>query len=220
MQPIRLTAADGHTLDAYEAVPEGESVGGLVVVQEVFGITDHIKRVVEQYAAQGFHAVAPAMFDRIERGVAIDYTDVEGGRSYAQRLSWDAVIADVGAAVERVAPSGRTGLVGYCWGGTVAHLAAAGLDLAAAVSYYGAGVARMLHLEPKCPIMYHFGDQDHSIPMEAVEQIRAANPEAVIHVYSGAGHGFNCEDRASYSREDARVAFERSLEFLKRNLLR
>ncbi len=217
-QTIRLTAADGHELDAYRASAQGEPAGGLVIVQEVFGLTDHIKRVAEQYAAAGFEAVAPAMFDRVERGVTIDYGDVETGRAYMRRLEWPGILDDVDAAIRAVEAAGRVGLVGYCWGGTVAHVAAAECDLAASVSYYGTGTVNHLDEKPKCPIMYHFGEQDRSIPAEAIEKIRGAHPEGVFHVYPGADHGFNCDDRPMFDAEAAALARERSREFLREHL--
>ena len=212
---IRLKARDGHELDAYVAEPEGKARGGVVVVQEIFGVTDHIKRVADQYAAAGYRAIAPAMFDRIKRGITLPYADIEQGRAYMQQLKWPSTLADIEAAADAVRDTGSISVVGYCWGGTVAHVAASELDLDAAVSYYGGGVARMLDRKPQCPIVYHFGDQDHAIPMADVEKITSAYPSAEVHVYNGAGHGFNCDERSSYSASDARLAFERSVEFLK-----
>jgi carboxymethylenebutenolidase len=212
---IRLEAKDGHELDAYIAEPKGKPRGGIVVVQEIFGVTDHIKRVADRYAGEGYRAIAPAMFDRIERGITLPYTGIEQGRAYMQQLKWPNTLADVEAAADAVRDAGAVALVGYCWGGTVAHVAASELELDAAISYYGGGVARMLDKTPRCPIVYHFGDQDHAIPMADVEKIVGAYPNATVHVYKGAGHGFNCDERASYSAADARVAFNRSIEFLR-----
>ena len=212
---IRLKARDGHELDAYLAEPKGKARGGIVVVQEIFGVTDHIKRVADRYAAEGYRAIAPAMFDRIKRGITLAYTEIEQGRAYMQQLKWPNTLADVEAAADAVRDAGAAAVVGYCWGGTVAHVAASELDLDAAISYYGGGVARMLDKTPQCPIVYHFGDQDHAIPMADVQRIVSAYPDADVHVYKGAGHGFNCDERSSYSAPDARVAFERSIEFLR-----
>ena len=212
---IKLEAKDGHTLDAYVAEPKGKPKGGLVVVQEIFGVTDHVKRVADQYAAEGYKAIAPAMFDRIEPGIELPYSDIEQGRAYMQQLKWPDTLADVEAAADAVRDAGSAAIVGYCWGGTVAHVAASALDLDAAVSYYGGGVSKNLDKQPQCPIMYHFGDQDHSIPVGDIEKIRKAYPEAVVHVYKGAQHGFNCDERASYSASDARLAFGRSTGFLR-----
>jgi carboxymethylenebutenolidase len=210
---IRLEATDGHELDAYVAEPAGAPKGGVVVVQEVFGVTDHIKRVADRYAAQGYRAIAPAMFDRIERNLTLDYSEVQKGIQYMRQLQWPNTLADVEAAANEVR-AGSAAVVGFCWGGTVAHVAASELPLDAAVSYYGGGVAKMLDKKPQCPILYHFGDQDASIPLLDVEMIRRANPDSPLYIYPGAGHGFNCDERASYSEKDAQLAFQRSVEFL------
>jgi len=215
---IRLKAKDGHELDAYLAEPKGKAKGGIVVVQEIFGVTNHIKRVADQFAAQGYRVVAPAMFDRVERGVTLEYSEIEKGREYMRRLGWLNTLADVEAAVNDARGAGNVALVGYCWGGTVAHLAASELEIDAAVSYYGGGVAKMLDKKPRCPIVYHFGEVDASIPLADIEKIRKATPESAVHVYPGAGHGFNCDERASYSAKDAKVAFDRSIEFLNEQL--
>ena len=211
---ITLTAKDGHELDAYLAEPTGKAKGGLVVVQEIFGVTKHIERVADQFAAEGHRVIAPAMFDRVERNVMLDYSEIEKGRAYMQKLEWPNTLADVEAAANEFRGTGSVAVVGYCWGGTVAHVAASALDLAAAVSYYGGGVAKMLDKKPRCPIMYHFGDKDAAIPLPDIEKIKTANPNATLFVYPGASHGFNCDERASYSAKDAKLAFERSLEFL------
>jgi carboxymethylenebutenolidase len=211
---IRLRAKDGHELDAYVAEPQGEAKGGIVVVQEIFGVTNHIKRVADQYAAQGYKAVAPAMFDRVERNVNLDYSEIQKGIEYMQRLKWPNTLADLEAAADEARGAGSAAVVGYCWGGTVAHVAASELDLDAAVSYYGGGVAKMLDKKPRCPILYHFGDRDASIPLPDVEKIKQANPNSPLFVYPGAGHGFNCDERSSYSPKDAQLAFERSIDFL------
>jgi carboxymethylenebutenolidase len=201
---IRLKAKDGHELDAYLAEPTGTPKGGLVVVQEVFGVTNHIKRVADQFAAQGYKAIAPAMFDRLSRDLTLDYSQVQKGLEYMRQLKWPNTLADLEAAADEVRN----------WGGTVAHVAASALPLDAAVSYYGGGVAKMLDKKPQCPILYHFGDQDASIPLPDVEKIKSANPESPLFVYAGAGHGFNCDERGSYSPKDAQLAFERSVAFL------
>jgi len=212
---IRLEAGDGHGLDAYLAEPRGEAKGGIVVVQEIFGVNRHIRRVADRFAAEGYKAVAPAMFDRVERNVELDYSQIDEGRAYMRRLEWPGTLSDVTAAVNEVRGAGSAFVVGYCWGGTVAHVAAGDLDIDAAVSYYGGGVAKMLDKKPHCPIVYHFGDRDASIPPADVEKIRHAYPESRVYVYPGAGHGFNCDERESYSAKDAQLALERTLEFLR-----
>jgi carboxymethylenebutenolidase len=215
---IKLKAKDGHELDAYLAEPNGKPKGGIVVVQEIFGVTNHIKRVADQYAAQGFMAIAPAMFDRVERNVQLDYSEIQKGLSYMHQLQWPNTLADIEAAASEARRAGSVSVVGYCWGGTVAHVAAGELELDAAVSYYGGGVAKMLDKKAQCPILYHFGDQDASIPLPDIEKIKNANPQSPLHVYPGAKHGFNCDERGSYSAKDAKLAFERSIAFLNEHL--
>jgi carboxymethylenebutenolidase len=215
---IRLKASDGHELGAYVAEPEGKAKGGIVIVQEIFGVTGHIRRVADQFAAQGYKTIAPAMFDRVKRDVELEYKDIEKGRAWMLELKWPGTLADVTAAASAVRDAGRVAVVGYCWGGTVAHVAASELQFAAAVSYYGGGVAKQLDKTPRCKVIYHFGDQDHAIPIADVERIKQTYPAAVVHVYAGAGHGFNCDERASFSAKDAQVAFERSRSFLDEQL--
>lgn len=215
---VRLKAADGHEFDAYRAVPEGAPRGGVVIVQEIFGLTPHMLAVADQYAEHGFVAVAPAVFDRVERNIVYDYANIEQGRETMRRLEWPNTMADVAAAAAALGNTLRVGVVGFCWGGTVAHVAASELPIAAAVSYYGTAVARMLDRKPKCPVLYHFGSRDRSIPPADIERIREAVPHGTFHVYEGAEHGFDCRDRAAYSPRDAAVAFDRSLEFLRRHL--
>jgi carboxymethylenebutenolidase len=214
---IELKTSDGHRLGAYLREPSGKPRGGIVVIQEIFGVTRHIRAVADQYAAAGFLAIAPALFDRVERDVDVPYTDMAKGFGYMKALNTDLVMHDVRAAVDRVASAGKVGVVGYCWGGTIAYLAAARLPIAAAVSYYGGMTTQYLGEKPRCPTMYHFGELDTHIPMSAVEQIKAANPTGVYHLYP-AEHGFNCTDRASYEPASAKLALERSLEFLHRHV--
>jgi carboxymethylenebutenolidase len=217
-EAIDLTARDGHRLNAYRALPDGTPHGGVVIVQEIFGLTDHITRVVDRYASEGFAAAAPAMFDRIEPNIVLDYGEIETGRGLMRQLQWDQTLIDVGAALDAVAADGPAAVVGFCWGGTVAHVAACELALDAAVSYYGGGIVRFLNKQPNCPIIYHFGDRDPAIPPDDIERIRASVRGAEVYVYPGAGHGFNCEDREAYSPTDAELAFERSVAFLRAEL--
>ena len=214
---IELTAADGHVLSAYEVRPGGEPRGGVVIIQEIFGVTAHIRDVVDSFASAGYHALAPALLDRLEPGVMLPYTDIEGGRGYVQRLSRANIVADVTSAVMHLAGSGRVGIVGYCWGGVVAWIAAATTPVSAAVAYYGARIHQNLDLEPACPMQFHFGEQDAHIPPKVIEQVQRALPSGEFHLYP-AGHGFNCTDRADFHAESARIAFERTLEFLGKNV--
>lgn len=210
---VELSASDGHRLSAYVAEPAGKPRGAIVVIQEIFGVTRHIRAVADQYAAAGFLAIAPAFFDRVEPDVDVPYADVTRGFAYMQKLKNDDVMLDLRAAIGEVAAAGKVGVVGYCWGGTMAYLAAARLKVAAAVAYYGGGINNHLAEPPRCPIMFHFGEQDTHIPLSAVEQIEAELPGSQILLYA-AGHGFNCSDRASFDASSAKLAFDRSVGFL------
>jgi carboxymethylenebutenolidase len=214
---VELTATDGHRLSAYLAEPKAAARGGIVVIQEIFGVTRHIRAVADQYAAAGFLAVAPALFDRVERNVDVPYTDMAKGFGYMQALNNDQVMLDVQAGIARVRATGKVGVVGYCWGGTVAYLAAARLNIDAAVAYYGGGINRYTAEKPRVPVMFHFGEKDTHIPQSAVAEIKAAYPQGIYHLYP-ADHGFNCTDRASFEPASAKLALERSLEFLHRHI--
>jgi carboxymethylenebutenolidase len=217
---IELKAADGHALSGYLAEPQGGAArarGGIVIIQEIFGITRHIRAVTDQYAAAGFLALAPALFDRVERDVEVPYTDVQRGFGYVQKLPVDQVLLDIGAAAERVRAAGKVGVVGFCWGGRLAYLAAAQLNIDAAIAYYGGGIDQVLDQKPKVPTMYHFGERDTHIPLSSVEKIRAAHPDGIYHLYP-AEHGFNCTDRASFEPKSAELALARSVEFLHRHI--
>lgn len=218
---IALRAADGQELGAYVAWPEGEPIAGLVVIQEIFGVNAHIRRVTDGYARDGFLAIAPALFDRIEPNVQLGYegADALKARSFIPRIDMGKAMLDVEAAVDYAAKStGRkVGAVGYCWGGTLAWLAATRLPVAAAVGYYGGQISKHLHEQPKAPVMLHFGSQDKHIPKEDVDKIKAAHPAVDIYWYE-AEHGFNCDARASFNPEAARLARERSVSFLRQNL--
>ncbi len=220
-ETIRLTAADGHGLGAYRAEPKGPPKGGLVIVQEIFGVTGHIREVCDGYAADGYIAVAPALFDRLEPDVELAYDDdgTERGRGMRTELGWDRPVADIAAAVAELLPLGPVGVVGYCWGGSLAWLAATRIDgVKAAIGYYGGQIVQFKDETPRCPVLLHFGRDDALITPEDVAAVRAAQPEVPVHVYP-AGHGFNCTDRADYDPQSAALARERSLEFLARHLL-
>jgi len=217
-QDIHLKAADGHQLGAFVAEPDSRARGSIVVLQEIFGVTAHIREVARQFAAQGYLAIAPALFDRVEAGAVLGYDEMARGRSIMEQLSLEQTITDVAAATEHGRHTGAVGVVGYCWGGGIADLAACRLELAAAVSYYGGRTAGWLNEQPRCPVMYHFGGQDPLIPPELVEQIRAGRPAGIFHLYPDAGHGFNCTDRSHYHPASAALAQQRTLDFLTRHL--
>jgi carboxymethylenebutenolidase len=216
-QNIDLSAGDGNRLAAYMSSPAGTPRGGIVVIQEIFGVTRHIRAVADQYAAAGFAAIAPALFDRVERNVDVPYTDMAKGFGYMQQLKNDQVMLDVQAAINRLSAAGKIGVIGYCWGGTMAYLAAARLKIGAAVAYYGGGIDKYAAEKPRCPIMFHFGEKDAHIPLSAVEKIKAEVPDGIFYLYP-ADHGFNCTDRASFEPASAKLALERSLEFFRRHL--
>jgi len=217
MGMLQLRAQDGHNLSAYMVAPEGKPRGGVVVIQEIFGLNSHIKRVAEQYAGLGYLTIAPALFDRVKRNVELPYSDLQAGLDLMMKTTNEGVLADVNAAVDALARAGRTGMVGFCWGGRVTYLAACRINIAAAVCYYGGGIAQLLDEQPKCPIMFHHGERDAFIPAADVAKILAAVPKGIFHLYP-ANHGFNCTDRADYDVASARLAFERSSEFFRNHL--
>jgi carboxymethylenebutenolidase len=214
---IELTAADGHVLSAHLAQPAGRPRGGIVVIQEIFGVTRHIRDVAEQFAAAGYIAVAPALFDRIEPEVDVPYTDPQKGFGYVKALNTDQAMQDIQAAADHVRPAGKVGVVGYCWGGQLAFLAAARLGIDAAVAYYGGGIHQQLAHVPRVPVMFHFGEKDSHIPQSAVDETRKAYPHGIYHLYP-AGHGFNCTDRPSFDADCAKLAFDRTVEFFRQNI--
>lgn len=216
-QTVQLNAADGHTLGAYLAAPQGTPRGAVVVIQEIFGVTRHIRAVTDQFAGAGYLTIAPALFDRIEANVDVPYTDMPKGFSYVQKLKNEDVMHDVQAALGHVADAGKCATVGYCWGGSMSYLAACRLPLAAAVCYYGGGIDRHLDEKPQCPVLFHYGEKDTHIPPSTVEKVRAAVPAGIFHLYP-ADHGFNCTDRASYEPASSQLAFERTREFLQRHV--
>ena len=216
MDKVTLQAADGHSLEAYVARPSGTPVGALVVVQEIFGVNSHIRSVADGFAADGWLAIAPALFDRVERGLEIGYSsaDIERGKQLKAACNNETALLDIAAAVAHVAASGPVSVVGYCWGGTLTWLAACRLDgLAAAVSYYGGGIGELVSLEPRCPVLAHFGEKDAGIPLSVVDALRRAHPKVEVHLYP-AGHGFNCDQRGSFEPDSAALARERTLGFL------
>ncbi len=217
---IDLTAADGFRLPAYRADPAGKPRGGLVVAQEIFGVNSHIRSVCDGYAADGYVAIAPALFDRYERGVDIGYTpaDIARGRELKALANNDAAYVDIAAARDAVTSAGKVGVIGYCWGGYVAWLAAARLTgFACAVPYYGGGMTDAIGEQPKCPVMAHFGERDAGIPLAGVKALAAAHPAVQVFTYA-ADHGFNCDQRGAFDAAAAKLARERTLAFLRQHI--
>lgn len=211
---ISITMQDGFELGAYHSAPSGQSKGVVVVIQEIFGVNGHIREVVEGYAELGYHAIAPALFDRIEPDLQLGYTEADMSKGIElafQGLEMAQTMKDLQSVVDHAAVQGAVGVVGYCFGGLLTYLSACQLSgVTAASSYYGGGIAGVLDYQPKCPLIMHFGELDAHIPMADVEKIKAANPNIPVHVYA-ADHGFNCDHRASYNEPAAGLALERTL---------
>jgi carboxymethylenebutenolidase len=210
-----LMARDGHEFNAWLVAPTGPPRGALVVLQEIFGVNSHIRSVADGYAADGYVTIAPCLFDRIRRGIELGYgpADREEGRGYTMQLQQDKVHKDIAACIAVVRHAGRVGALGFCWGGTQAYLAASDQPIAAAVGYYGGGIAKNLDKPPKHPVLLHFGSRDSMISAEDRARIAAAYPDVELHVYD-AQHGFNCDQRDSYDAASATLARTRTLEFL------
>jgi carboxymethylenebutenolidase len=218
---VKLQASDSHLFDAYVAEPDGKPRGGLVVVQEIFGVNQHIRSVADRFAQEGFFSVAPALFDRLERHVELsDAGDgMQKAIALAQKINIEDAVKDVEAALQYTArETGKpAAVVGYCYGGTLAWLAATRLSPAAAVGYYGGHIARFAQEAPKVPVLLHFGKQDQHIPEADVEKVQAAHPEVEI-AWHNAGHAFNNDTRASYDEKASKEALTRTLKFLNQHL--
>jgi carboxymethylenebutenolidase len=213
---IELTAADGHKLQAYRAEPSGKPRGGLVVAMEIFGVNSHIRSVADGYAADGYLAIAPALFDRVQRNYDAGYTqdEIQAGIEIIQKIDLDGTMKDVSAALQNIADAGKAGIVGYCWGGRVAWKSAAEVSgLSCAIPYYGGGIPGLVDLKPSCPVMFHWGESDQSIPLDEVKVFADAHKDQTHYFYK-AGHGFNCDQRGSYDADAAKLARGRTLEFL------
>jgi len=212
----RLAAGDGHEFDAFRADPKGKPRGGIVVLQEIFGINAHIRAVTDSFAAEGYAAIAPALFDRVARGVDLGYTEeaVARGRALRGQLGFEPPMRDIAATIAALRPAGRVGAVGYCWGGSLAWLTACRLEADGAVCYYGAQIKDFAGETPRCPVILHFGEKDALIPPEAVAAIRKAHPDIPLFTYP-AGHGFNCDLRADYDAKSAARALSRTRAFFR-----
>lgn len=210
-----IMARDGHEFRAYLAAPPRASRGAVIVIQEIFGVNPHIRAVTDSYAAEGYTAIAPCLFDRVRRGIELGYgpQDREEGFGYVKQLKPEQVMKDVAAALAIVRHSGRVGIIGFCWGGRVAYQAAGELPLACGVVYYGGGITQILDQKPKCAMLYHFGERDQHITQDDVAKIRAANPEGTFHIYP-ADHGFNRDVGANYDAASAALARQRTLDLL------
>jgi carboxymethylenebutenolidase len=217
---ISLTATDGFKFGAYRADPQGKPKGGLVLIQEIFGVNHHIRNTCDRFAAQGYLTIAPQVFDRYARDFETGYSleQVAEARKIIPQVDWAAMLRDTAATIDAVKAAGPAGIVGYCMGGTVSFLAAAKLDgLSAAICYYGGMIAKNADEKPKVPTQMHFGEKDEHIPMTDVDLIRKKRPECEIYVYP-AGHGFSCDERGSYDEPSAKLAMERTLAWFSKTL--
>ena len=219
---IKLTAADGHQLDAYLAPNASPARGAIVLVQEIFGVNSHIRSVAKDYAAQGFDVIAPALFDRVQPNLELGYNpaDMTQGMKAARQIGMDAALLDVAASISHAREEWRelkVGVLGFCYGGSLAWLAATRLDPAAAVCYYGGQIAANAAEMPRCPVMMHFGAKDAHIGPQEIEKIRSAHPDLPLFLYD-AGHGFNCDQRKDFEPQSASLARRRTLEFFRKHL--
>lgn len=218
---LTLTASDNHTLGAYRADPMGAPKGGMVVIQEIFGVNKNIRHICDTLAGHGYAAIAPAMFDRFERDFDSGYSadEIAHARSFLGNLNWDHMMLDVAAAKAELKNVGPIGIIGFCMGGSVAFLAGCRIPgLAAAVSFYGGAIGKFADEKPTCPVQMHFGEKDESIPMTVVEEIRKKQPQAETYVYAGAPHAFSNDDRPSFRQDAADLAWKRTYEFLDKTM--
>lgn len=219
-QHVQLSASDGHTLDAYVVHPATRDFSAVVVLQEIFGVNRHIRSIVDDYAKQGFLAIAPALFDRATRGVELHYTQTDSakGMQLITQIGIDNALLDVAAAIlyaEKLASAHKVAVVGFCLGGTLAWLSATRLNAKAAVGYYGGRISNYVAEQPRCPVMLHVGALDKHIPTSEIDKIQHAHPGLPLFLYENAGHGFNCDQRADYNPSAASLARERTLNFLR-----
>ncbi len=223
---VKLTAPDGHELEGYVARPEGEPIGAVVVIQEIFGVNPSIQGVADAYAKEGFLAIAPALFDRFERGLQLGYGEADMKKAFGLygQLQPDTQLLDVAAAFEWAKSAGKgIGVVGFCYGGLLSWLSATRgeklkMQPACVVGYYAGGIGKVAAEEPVCPVMLHFGADDDHIGKDQIDAVREAHPEVEIYLYEGAGHAFANPSRPSFVREPAKIADARSLDFMKKNI--
>ena len=211
---IALTAEDGHGFGAYRADPEGAPRGGVIVIQEIFGVNIHIRETCDRFAAEGYLAIAPALYDRTDnKNCELGYTpeDIAIGRDLKDAFSWDLCMLDLKAVIDVMGADGlKIGTVGYCWGGTISYLAGTRLPVSASVVYYGGQIMPYVEEKEGCPMLMHFGEHDAGIPLDDVEAISKAHPDADVNIYD-ADHGFNCDHRGSYNEAAANQARERTM---------
>ena len=214
-----LTAADGQEISAYRADPDGDAKGGVVVIQEIFGLNGHVRDVCDRLASEGYVALAPALFNRIKLGIELGYSeeDLQEGFGYMQEVGNDTPMQDIQAAADALKSVGNVGAVGFCWGGQLAWLTAKNVDVDCVVGYYGVAIHDTLEPAPNCPVLLHFADKDVFVPPEAADKVRAAYPDMPIYNYP-ANHGFNCDRREDYDQPSAEQAMARTLAFFAEEL--
>jgi carboxymethylenebutenolidase len=220
-QDIKLTASDNFQLGGYRADPATAPKAAVVVIQEIFGVNHHIRAVCDRLAGEGYVAIAPAIFDRVEPDFTSGYSpdEIAVARKFVANPDWAAMLRDTQAAIDAVSTIGPVGIIGFCLGGSIAYAAATKLSgLSAAVGYYGGAIVRFADDKPMVPTQLHFGEKDAGIPPADVETISAKRPDVEIHIYPGAQHGFHCDERASYHKTSADIAWPRSLGFLAQHL--
>ena len=218
---IKLTASDSFQLGGYRADPATAPKGAVVVIQEIFGVNHHIRAVCDRLAGEGYVAIAPAIFDRVEPNFQSGYSpdEIAVARKFVANPDWAAMLRDTQAAIDAVKDVGPVGIIGFCLGGSIAYAAATKLSgLSAAIGYYGGAVVRLADDKPQVPTQLHFGEQDQGIPLTDVDTIKTKRPEVEVYVYPGAQHGFHCDERPSYDKASADIAWPRSLDFFAKHL--
>jgi carboxymethylenebutenolidase len=218
---LKLTASDNFQLGAYRADPNGAPRGAVVVIQEIFGVNHHIRAVCDRLAGEGYVAIAPSIFDRVEPNFTSGYSpdEIAIARKFVADPDWTAMLRDTQAAIDAVRDVGPVGIIGFCLGGSIAYAAATKLSgLKAAIGYYGSAVVRFADDKPKVPTELHFGEKDAGIPLSDVETIKTKRPDVEVYVYPGAQHGFHCDERASYDKASADIAWPRSMAFFAKHL--
>jgi carboxymethylenebutenolidase len=220
-QDIRLTASDNFQFGAYRADPAGAPKGAVVVIQEIFGVNHHIRSVCDRLAKEGYVAIAPSIFDRTSPNFQSGYSpeEIAEARKFVANPDWAALLRDTQAAIDAAKSVGPVGIIGFCLGGSIAYVAATRLSgLKAAIGYYGGAIAHFADEKPKVPTQMHFGEKDVGIPLTDVETIKAKRPDVEVIIYPGAQHGFHCDERASYDKASAVIAWPRSMAFYAKHL--
>ncbi len=218
---IKMKMSDGAEIGVYRVEPKGARRGGLVLIQEIFGVTEHIKETCDKFADEGYEVLGPALYDREEPDFQATYSpeDIQKAIKIARgEHPFDLSIQDTQTCIDALKGKGAVFITGFCYGGTVTWAAAAGCDgLAAASGYYGGQIVQMNDLQPKCPTILHFGENDHGIPLSDVEKIRSSHPDVKVYVYGGCGHGFNSDRRTDYNDEAHKLGMKRTLELFRAN---